>query len=172
MRILIYVLFIFFLLSCSSSKTNSELFKTNTKVIYYQSGKIKSVGNTDDFTKNFRIGYWNEFYENGQLKESGNYNLETYKECCTSGICDGYYSYKIGEWLYYHENGKIKAKGTYRIGKKIKKTNCETKAEINFGYVTEYWFFYDKSGNETKPNSDDINEIEKSSYIDQFDMLK
>ena len=172
MKILLYLLLIFSVLSCGCSKTNSELAKTNTKVIYYPNGKIKSVGNTDDFTKEFRIGYWNEFYENGQLKESGNYNLDTYKECCTAGICDGYYSYKIGEWLYYYENGKLKAKGTYKIGKKAKNTNCGINAEINFGYVTESWIFYDSNGNQIKPNSDNINEIEKSSYINQFDMVK
>jgi len=172
MKIPICLLIIFSLLSCNSLKMNSDLVKINTKVIYYPSGKIKSVGNTDDITKEFRIGYWNEFYENGQLKESGNYNLETYEECCTGGICDAYYSYKIGEWIYYHENGKLKAKGTYKIGKKVKNTNCGNNVEINFSYVTETWLFFDNNGNEIKPNADDINEIEKSSYINQFDMLK
>lgn len=172
MRTTIYILLIFCLLSCSSSKANYELVKINTKVIYYPNGKIKSIGNTDDFTKEYRIGHWNEFYENGQLKESGYYNLETYQECCISGICDAYYSYKIGEWLYYHENGKLKAKGTYRIGKKLKKTNCGNNVEINFGYVTKSWLFFDKEGNQITSNSDDISEIEKSSYINQFDIMK
>lgn len=172
MRTTIHLLIIFCLLSCSSSKKNSELAEINTKVIYYSNGKIKSVGNTDDFTKESRIGYWNEFYENGQLKESGNYNLDTYKDCCTGGICDVYYSYKIGEWIYYHENGKLKAKGTYRIGKNIKKTNCGNSAEINLGQVTESWIFYDGNGTQFNPSSDDKTEIEKSSFIDQFNMMK
>ena len=102
----------------------------------------------------------------------GNYKLDTYKQCCVSGFCDGYYSYKYGEWKYYHENGKLKAKGTYRIGKKHKKTSCEGGDEINFGYVTNNWKFYDVDGNEIKPSEKDILEIENSSYLDEFEMSK
>ncbi|MDP2160197.1 MAG: hypothetical protein Q8K02_06925 [Flavobacterium sp.] len=143
----------------------------NTKVEYYQNGKIKSVTNTDILT-GLRIGFWNEFYENGQLKESGNYKLDSYKQCCTAGLCDEFYSYKFGEWLYYHQNGKLKAKGIYKIGTKNRNTSCEGGAEINFGFVTDNWKFYDENGNEIKPNSNEINEIEKSSYITEWDLLR
>jgi antitoxin component YwqK of YwqJK toxin-antitoxin module len=112
---------------------DSEITRINTKVEYYQNGKVKSIGNTDDYTKQFRIGYWNEFHENGKLKESGNYKLDTYKNCCVSGLCNSIYSYKIGEWEYYHQNGKLRAKGTYKIEKKNISTSCENGAKINFG---------------------------------------
>lgn len=169
--ILISILF----LSCKSAKVKSELPQTNTKVEYFKNGMVKSIGNFEDFfAKNysFRIGLWSEFYENGKLKESGNYKLDTYVECCSSGLCDGYYSYKIGEWIYYYDNGQLKAKGTYRIEKKHKKTNCEGGDKINFSFVTDSWKFFDENGKEITPSEKDIAEIEKSSFLDEWDMRK
>ncbi|MBF6639854.1 hypothetical protein IVB69_00025 [Flavobacterium sp. J49] len=171
MKLTIYILILFTFFSCKSSKVDLELTQINTKVEYYQNGKIKTVVNTDSLT-GLRIGFWNEFYENGQLKESGNYKLDSYKQCCVAGLCDEFYSYKFGEWSYYHLNGKLKAKGIYKIGKKIRNTNCEGGAEINFGFITENWKFYNEEGIEIKPNTSDITEIEKSSYTTQWDLLK
>ena len=171
----IYILIFLIIASCKTVQIESEFPKTNTITEYYKSGEIKSVGNIDDFNKefnNYRIGFWNEFYKNGKLKSSGNYKLDTYTQCCTSGICDGYYSYKIGEWIYYHDNGKLKARGIYRIGKKHKETSCENGDEINFGFVTENWEFYDKNGMKTTASENDINEIEKSSFLDEWNMMK
>ncbi|MCK6608256.1 MAG: hypothetical protein L6Q46_08125 [Flavobacterium sp.] len=171
MKSTLYLFIILILFSCKSSKLNLDLTKINTKVEHYQNGKIKNVVNTDSLT-GLRIGFYNEFYENGQLKESGNYILDSYKQCCVAGLCDEYYSYKYGEWIYYYENGKIKAKGIYRIGKINRNTSCEGGAEINFGFVTEKWKFYDEDGNEIKPNSIEITEIEKSSYVTEWDLLR
>ncbi|WP_457619016.1 toxin-antitoxin system YwqK family antitoxin [Lutibacter sp.] len=175
MKKIIYILILLISISCKTIQIESKLQKTNTITEYYENGKIKSVGNIDDFNKefnNYRIGLWNEFYENGKLKSSGNYKLGTYEQCCTGGLCDGYYSYKIGEWIYFYENGKLKAKGTYRIGKKHKETSCEGGDEINFGFVTENWEFYDKNRKKISPTENDINEIEKSSFLDEWDMMK
>ena len=175
MRLSIYILTFVFFVSCKTSRAEVEYLNKTEISEYYDSGEIKSVGSIDAFHKeynNFRVGFWREFYKNGNLKSEGNYKLDTYKQCCTGGICDGYYSYKYGEWKYYFENGNLKAKGTYRIGKKHKKTSCEGGDEINFGYITNSWIFYDIKSNEIKPSDKDILEIENSSYLDQFDMSK
>ena len=168
---LIFFIFIFF--SCKISTSISELPSTNTKVEYFGNGYVKSIGNVEDFflkENSFRIGFWSEFYENGKLKESGNYKLDTYVECCTNGYCPGFYSYKVGDWVYYHDNGELKARGVYRIGKISKETNCGSD-EINFGFVTPKWKFFNKDGDEIIPTEFDILEIEKTSYLDQWSML-
>jgi len=173
MKIRYFYIILVLIFGCKSAKVESDLPKTNTKVKYHDNGVVKSIGNVEDFFAehySYRIGLWSEFYKNGKLKESGNYKLDTYIQCCSSGLCDGYYSYKIGEWVYYHENGNLKAKGVYRIGKKHKETNCEDGDKIYFGYVTDEWKFYDKNGTEIKPTKNDIAEIEKSSFLDEWDM--
>ena len=175
MRIIIYILTFLLFVSCKTTQTKLELLEKNIATEYYDSGEIKSVGTIEDFHKeynNYRIGFWREFYRDGMLKESGNYKLDTYTQCCTGGICDGFYSYKFGEWSYYHQNGKLKAKGKYRIGKKYIKTSCEGGDEINFGFVSDNWKFYDENGNEITPTKNDIAEIEKTSILDEWNMTK
>ena len=171
MKTTLYISILILLFSCKSSKVNLELTKLNPKVEYYQNGNIKNIVNSDSLT-GLRIGFWNEFYENGQLKESGNYKMDSYKQCCVAGLCDEFYSYKFGEWIYYYRNGKIKAKGIYKIGKKNRDTSCENGAEINFGFVTEKWKFYDEENIERQPNDIDIVEMEKSSYVTEWDLIK
>ncbi|MBE0391532.1 hypothetical protein [Flavobacterium sp. PL002] len=171
MKSTLNIITLFILFSCKTSKVNMELTKINTKVEHFQNGNVKNVVNTDSLS-GLRIGFWNEFYENGQLKESGNYKLDSYKQCCVTGLCYEFYSYKFGEWIYYHQNGKTKAKGTYKIGKKNRDTSCENGAEINFGFVTVKWKFYDEENNERHPNARDVTEIEKSSYITEWDLIK
>ncbi|MCG2432117.1 toxin-antitoxin system YwqK family antitoxin [Aequorivita xiaoshiensis] len=175
MRNTLYILTFLLFVSCKTAQIKSELPIKNTITEYYESGEIKSVGAIDEFHKefnNYRIGFWKEFYKNGILKASGNYKLDTYTQCCTGGICDGFYSYKFGEWNYYYDNGNLKANGTYKIGKKHKETSCEGGDEINFGFVTDSWVFYDKNGKKIIPTEKDISEIEKSSFIDEWDMGK
>ncbi|WP_210489515.1 hypothetical protein [Rufibacter aurantiacus] len=111
-------------------------------------------------------------FGNGQLKENGNYNTDTYTTCCIHGFCPIRYHYKTGKWVYFHPNGQVRAKGTYRVGKKHIETSCEDGAEINFGFVTNRWKFYDSKGNEIKPNERLIKEIEESGYFDEFSMPK
>ena len=175
MRITIYILSFLLFVSCKTAQIKSELPSKNAITEYYESGEIKSVGAIDEFHKefnNYRIEFWKEFNRNRNLKASGNYKLDTYTQCCTGGICDGFYSYKYGEWKYYYDNGKLKAKGTYRIGKKHKETSCEGGDEINFGFVTDSWIFYDNNGKEIEPTEKEIAEIENSSILDEWDMMK
>jgi antitoxin component YwqK of YwqJK toxin-antitoxin module len=175
MRNTIYILTLILFVSCKTVQNKSELPTKSTITEYYESGEIKSVGAVDEFHRefnNYRVGPWKEFYENGNLKAYGNYKLDTYTQCCTGGVCDGFYSFKYGEWNYYYDNGKLKAKGTYRIGKKHKETSCEGGDEIKFGFVTDSWKFYDTNGKEIKPTEKNIAEIEKSSFLDEWDMMK
>lgn len=165
------VLFLLMAFSCKSAKLESEHVKINTKTNYYENGFVKSVGNLDsELLLRGKIGLWNEFYENGKLKESGIYKSDFYTDCCTGGLCDMVYSYKVGEWNYYHKNGKLKAKGIYGIGKKNIETSCEGGDEIRFGYITENWKFYDLNGNEIRPTNKQISEIEKSSYSTEWEL--
>lgn len=162
-------------INCKTTQPKSEFVGKSIVNEYYSTGEIKSTGTIEDLHKeyfNFKIGFWREFYKNGKLKASGNYQLDTYKQCCTGGVCDGYYSYKFGEWNYYHENGTLKSTGKYRIGKKHINTSCKDGDEINFGYVNDNWKFYDSNGNEIEPSKSDIAEIEETSFLDQWDMQK
>lgn len=171
--------YIFFLLliatiSCKSTRQKEDVRKTETFIEYHKNGKIKAIGNTlllsdvDIYTKKvskIRNGYWHEFYENGQLKEFGIYKLDIYKFCGPGGLDVGKYSYKIGEWVYFDVNGNIRAKGEYKIGKKNIGNSCNGGYNINFGFVTDDWEFYDSKGNKIVPSKNDINEIEESGYL-------
>ena len=129
---------------------------------YYKTGELKATGPVEEELNeynNFRKGFWKEFYKNGKMKEAGNFKLETYTNCCTSGLCEIHYSYKYGEWSYFYENGKLKAKGVYRLEKKHKKTSCEGGTEINYGNIDNSWEFFDKEGNKIKPTEKIILEI-------------
>jgi len=136
MKTLIYILIAFMFLGCKTKKyvsdetldkyvkeldeLHSEYVKNSFQIKFYGNGFTKSIGkiNPDFFSNAARIGLWSEFYENGRLKESGEYKTDSYVNCCIAGPCDIIYSYKIGEWNYYHENGQLRAKGIYKIDKK------------------------------------------------------
>ncbi|MDY7393726.1 hypothetical protein UMM65_00590 [Aureibaculum sp. 2210JD6-5] len=175
MKIPLYILILGCLFSCKSTKivSESEQNSKKTEMVFYENGLLKSIGQIDsDFlSKAARIGLWSEFYENGKLKETGEYKTDSYVNCCIAGPCDIIYSYKIGEWNYYHENGQLKAKGIYIIDKKQIETTCEGGDEINIGFLNENWKFYDKNGTEIKPTEKQIQEIEESGNVDEFDVM-
>lgn len=83
---------IFFALSCNNRTENN-----NAKIIFekYKNGNNKIVHlyftDTANFTDDY---YYQEFYENGNLKVQGIENQ----------------SVKKGEWIFYFENGNLKAK--------------------------------------------------------------
>ena len=181
MKYLFYLLMFFVITNCKTASVPiSQINKTETFVEHYENGEIKTIGNTiilpedtDNYSKKYikiRSGFWHEFYENGQLKESGNYKLDNYKICSIAGLADMQYSYKIGEWCYFYSNGNLKAKGIYKIGKKNIENSCEGGYDINFGSVTDDWEFFDNKGNKIPSTKEIINEIEKSSYLTEFDM--
>ena len=120
MKIQFYIFILILFCSCKSTKVGEESSNFETKVIYHENGIIKRVGKIDlDYLSDeARIGLWNEFYENGKLKEIGVYKPDFYTNCCIAGPCSMAYSYKIGEWSYFYNNGQLKAQGKYQIEKK------------------------------------------------------
>jgi antitoxin component YwqK of YwqJK toxin-antitoxin module len=176
MRIIFRYLIIlaaFILFGCKSTKIASEPNSRKTEMEFYKNGLLKNIGQIDSnyLSKAARIGSWSAFYENGKLKETGEYKTDTYVNCCIAGPCDIIYSYKFGEWNYYHENGQLRAKGIYKIDKKHIETTCEGGDEINSGFLNENWKFYDKKGIEIKLTEKEIKEIEKNGIVDEFDFM-
>lgn len=173
MKILKYAYCLLWLVSCKSSFNEVGSLKIEPFTEHYKSGSVKNSGAIVILgDAKLRKGDWKEYYENGQLKENGKYQLDTYTTCCTAGPCPVYYSYKIGDWTYFHDNGNTKAIGTYKMGKKHIDTTCEGGDRINFGYVTEKWKFYDINGKVMKPNEELIKEIEASGYMDEYALRK
>lgn len=61
----------------------------------YSKGKIISEGIIDD--EGVKDGPWKEYYEDGQLRSEGLYNLGK----------------RVGRWKFYHQNGSIEQEGNY-----------------------------------------------------------
>ena len=65
---------------------------------YYENGQLKEKGNLKDGKEN---GLWEFFYENGQLERRGNNK---------DGEMDGL-------WEFYQENGQLEFRSNYKDGK-------------------------------------------------------
>jgi antitoxin component YwqK of YwqJK toxin-antitoxin module len=65
---------------------------------YYDNGQLMRKGN---FVNGNRDGYWEEYRPNGQLLWKGNY---------VNGNLDGY-------WEWYYSNGQLMSKGNYVNGR-------------------------------------------------------
>ncbi|MGL1885890.1 MAG: TonB family protein [Reichenbachiella sp.] len=75
-----------------------HLNKTSYKAIdYFISGAIQKTGNYSDAEREIKNGHFEWYYENGQLKEKGQYSKNM----------------KTGPWDGYYKNGQQKEKGTY-----------------------------------------------------------
>ena len=70
-----------------------ELRKT-----YYDNGKLESIGNVISQKKRLKTGNWKFYYQSGQLKANGTYDIDQ----------------KIGLWIEHHENGQLKSSGEYQ----------------------------------------------------------
>lgn len=122
------------------SKTDTFNYIAET---YYENGQLKSVGTMQDSVV---VGYWREYFENGNLKQNGNYAIDdslnngnwTYsykrpvrgKDGSILKKFDGWtcsvaefarekknlHVCKVGPWVHYHENGEVKSKGSYKNG--------------------------------------------------------
>lgn len=82
-----------------------------------------------------KIGEFKEYFENGNLKANGNYEIGKYTQCCFSGLCSQFYNYKFGEWKYYYENGNLKAEVNYEVKNFPIETSCEGGDTISFGQI-------------------------------------
>ena len=122
------------------SKTDTSHYIAET---YYENGQLKSLGSMQD---NIVVGYWRYYFENGNLRQKGNYAIDdslnkgnwtySYKRPIrdkdgnilkefNGWMCSvaedarekkNLHVCKVGPWVYYHENGKMKSKGYYKNG--------------------------------------------------------
>jgi len=129
-KISIFLMNILLLCACSETSNTIErahetypngnvkvkyIFKSTTDTThylaetYYENGKLKSVGSMQDSIK---VGYWRYYFENGNLKQKGNYAID---DSLNNG--DWTYTYKkqirgengkpIKQWTYWYPNGQL-----------------------------------------------------------------
>ncbi|MGB1207358.1 MAG: hypothetical protein ACPG5B_17050 [Chitinophagales bacterium] len=122
-------------------------------------GKI-TISNNEEIN-HLKIGKWLTYYENGQIKTKGKYEIGKYIQCCCDGPCRQYYNYKSGMWKYFYPNGKLLAKGKYDIKSLHLNTSCEGGAELNFGIINDSWKFYNEENQEIAANDSIRIELEK-----------
>ncbi|AVQ29349.1 MULTISPECIES: toxin-antitoxin system YwqK family antitoxin [Fusobacterium] len=81
-------------------KNMHELSGKGEFKIYYENGKISTIGNYHDFKLE---GNYISFYENGSIASDGFYK---------NGLLDG-------EWKFYSKNGSLERIEKYENGEKI-----------------------------------------------------
>lgn len=140
-------------------KGNSEM-----KELSFPNGQLKEQGNYAYDNKrslsDLKIDEWSSYYENGQLKSKGKYNIGTYIQCCFSGACKQFYNYKIDFWEYFHSNGQVKAAGEYQTRQMHVVTSCEGGDDIPFGVTTSKWNYFNELGDIIEPADELIIELE------------
>jgi antitoxin component YwqK of YwqJK toxin-antitoxin module len=127
---------------------------------YYANGNIEFSG---FFTPNQgRFGEWKFYYENGNLKQIGNYKFDNisgewkyYRENGDLRSVGNYNDYGSlnGESRFYHENGKLDAIGNYTTGKKTGKWRTyfnngklSSIGNYEYGEITGEWKYYRENG--------------------------
>jgi antitoxin component YwqK of YwqJK toxin-antitoxin module len=68
-----------------------------------------------------RVGEWETYYKNGQIKLIGQYS----ESGCVKDVLDG-------EWIYYNEDGKKERSGNYRNGELVSGYDMDKLIEDNF----------------------------------------
>ena len=135
--------------------------------------KINLIMRSEGILKdNFKIGIWKTWYPNGQLSDSGQYNIvvksnirvhdsdSTFFQVDTNyirGRIKEKYSFPVGKWVSYYSNGKIKNTGTYLPFGFVEAQALQIPAEgdsLKFVYTftfpegmkTGIWKLYDENG--------------------------
>jgi hypothetical protein len=141
--------------------------KSKADTLYFKDKKIKGIGHVaqerDSTKSDLKIGLWTEYYSNGQVRAKGNYQIDSYINCCITDTCKMYSNYKLGQWEYFYPNGQIKAIGTYTVRKTQIKTSCSGGDKILRSYVDLSWRYYDDKGQKIKINKELRGEIENAS---------
>lgn len=92
---------------------------------------------------NLRVGYWKEYYENGNLKMEGNYKIGSYISCCVGGACRSFHYYRSGLWKIYDNGGNLKYELIFEPTKLHIDTTCEGGDKLLFGIIKKiplkYW---------------------------------
>ena len=92
------------------------------KKIYWESGKIRCEGQTND--AGIRAGQWKFYYVTGELEAVGSYSgkktnafYDPFKRNKSSAVDDqGLLHARDGEWDFYFKNGQMSAKINYLAG--------------------------------------------------------
>lgn len=115
----------------------------------YPNRKLMRIGqyayDSNGRLSDLQTGKWAEYYENGQVREMGNYLIGRYIYCGALPF-RAFYHYKTGYWQYFYPNGQLKANGTYKIVPLNMRTNCEGGDDLLFGLTTNRWQFFNESG--------------------------
>ena len=85
------IITVFLLFSCNSLEIREEKFNNGNPKIKYEVSELED----GSFKKN---GFYKEWFDNGQIKITGNYNKNL----------------KDGEWINYYISGKIMSKENYK----------------------------------------------------------
>lgn len=125
---------------------NKFIGKDSFMIIKNSDDSIKLKGsfaiNSKDEITPLKIGKFHEYYPNGNLKNSGEYEIGRYTQCCAGGLCSQFYNFKIGKWNYYFRKGD-KAEIVYEIKEFHIATSCEKGDKIQFGQIdhkkSKYW---------------------------------
>jgi len=142
-----------------SYRINGNMFTYCIKK-YYANGQLKYDHYQNPFT-DYKEGYQNEFYENGQLKQTDwitgfYYNGDRYSFYENGQLKSyGYYAgfegngLEDGMWKYYHDNGQLKAIGAYKNHVLEQKTKHD-RLRAPQSTKTGEWKYYNEYGELTK----------------------
>lgn len=134
---------------------------TGDSILYVDSNSLGVISETGSLIldtcsreSKLKIGIWKTYYQNGQIKSKGAYEIERYIFCGFVPYTS-YRSYKIGEWSYWYANGKLKAKGEYKLTNVKIKNNCRGGAKLKVPKIKRrMWTFWDSTGVEVRINED------------------
>ncbi|MEO8403359.1 MAG: hypothetical protein ABI480_02150 [Chitinophagaceae bacterium] len=119
--------------------------------LYYPDKKIKAIGKyvrcEDHIVGWTRIGYWKEFYGNGQIKSIGEYQTARPISSIDLFIPFKTMTYKVGYWTYFYENGQMKAVGKYQKKNEINSSMIES---FSNSFFIKDWLAFDIKGMEVK----------------------
>ncbi len=136
-------------------------FKTDT--VFYSNKKIKAIGSyaidRNGKASNYKVGKWIEYYENGQVKSIGDYQMNFVWTCSSVKPALQYYYYKIGKWTYYYDNGQLMAQGIYNI-ERAKVTTGVADQYSNKPIVTNQWILYNNNGQPAENRKRIINQLD------------
>jgi len=171
-------IFLLIVLSCSHRTTtftvieNDKLFgdisdglpdKYSPVTLKNTNGQIFAEGQCaqyDDRVTNIKVGNWKEYYENGTIRNEGQYKIGTYIDCCVGGYCRAFYFYRTGLWKYFDSKGTLEYELEYKSERLKVDTRCGGDT-LTYGLIKlipiKYW---------DKLTTDKIYELQKISFKD------
>lgn len=97
-------------------------FKQHVKIFYENSGKIKAEYNTGGLRRDYKMGKYISYYENGKIEVEGQYCDEeyiniregTWKYFKSDGTIEEFINNRVGTWKWYKSDGTIDATEEYK----------------------------------------------------------